>query len=102
LEGWWIVVQFFGEFLLFAKFFLPHIAEGSISRGWGVLNCCGGRRLVLALLSSRSRLNDLSHGHGKTRDLFDKARKSKITPDLLTIRAGSQRSQLGDGGAKRC
>jgi hypothetical protein len=90
------------NFLLFAKFFLPHIAEGSISRGWGVLNCCGGRRLVLALLSSRSRLNDLSHGHGKTRDLFDKARKSKITPDLLTIRAGSQQSQLGDGGAKRC
>ena len=95
-------MQFFGEFFAIYEIFLPHIAEGSIGRGWGVLNCCGGRQLATALLSSGSRLNDLSHGHGKTRDLFDKARKSKIALDLLTICAGRQRSQLGDGGAKRC
>ena len=78
------------NFLLFAKFFLPHIAEGSIGGCWGGMNRCGERRLAVALLSSGSRLNDLSHGHRKTRDLFNKARESKIKPNLLTICVGRQ------------
>jgi len=83
--------------LLFAKFFLKLIAKGCIGGGQAVPSRCGERRQTIDFLSSRSRLNDFGHGHGKIRDHFDKARKSKIVPNLLTICAGRQGQQLGNG-----
>ncbi|MDA2956133.1 MAG: hypothetical protein O3A44_02120 [Actinomycetota bacterium] len=85
------------NFLLFTKFFLKLIAKGCIGGGQAVPNRCGERRQTIDFLSSRSRLNDFGHGHGKIRDHFDKARKSKIGPNLLTICAGRQGQQLGNG-----
>ena len=87
------------NFLPFAKFFLKLIAKGCIGGGQAVLNRCGQRRLAATLLSAGSRLNDLSRGHRKTRDVFDKARKSKIKPNLLTICVGRQRQRFEDDGA---
>ncbi|MDP4641817.1 MAG: hypothetical protein NWS59_01930 [Ilumatobacteraceae bacterium] len=84
------------NFLLFTKFFLKLIAKGCIGGGQAVPSRCGERRQTIDFLSSRSRLNDFGHGHGKIRDHFDKARKSKIVPNLLTICAGRQGQQLGN------
>jgi hypothetical protein len=97
-----LLCDFLVNFLLFTKFFLKLIAKGCIGGGQAVPSRCGERRQTIDFLSSRSRLNDFGHGHGKIRDHFDKARKSKIWPDLLTICAGGERQEARDGGVQRC
>ena len=95
-------MRFFGEFFAIYEIFLKLIAKGCIGGGQAVPSRCGERRQTIDLLSSCSRLNDFGHGHGKIRDHFDKARKSKIWPDLLTIYAGGRRQEASDGGVQRC